>query len=349
VVIQSGLLQFLRRLPSSAAVVALLCAAVSAPWAAVPDQAVGDAVGVIEGDAISVTGPMSVESVHGQVKTILRSGSDIRIKAGQARIVLVEGGQITICGPAHLSVLKAGGSLTVALDTGIIHAHIEREPALTVYTAQIQAHAIAIGDAPQDLLVGFETPGTMCIRSSRGAVRLEQQLTGQSVIVPQGGEVLATDGQIDALRNVTGHCACELQLAKAPPAPSPPVETNAAASEDEGDKVAVDPKPNSTSSATEKPAPKDEPIYQVYMPPLRYDAKTKIQPEPDPRLLVIIRRVHVRPALVFRGQVVGDQVTTAAATPPPAPPASVKTPSAASNSVLDRVRNFVRRLWSPSS
>jgi hypothetical protein len=51
-----------------------------------PDKPPGDAVGTIEGDAIALQGPMSVEVVHGQVKTMLRSGNDIRVKSGQARI-----------------------------------------------------------------------------------------------------------------------------------------------------------------------------------------------------------------------------------------------------------------------
>ena len=154
------------------------------------DNPTDDAVGSIEGEAIALQGPMTVEVVRGQIKTVLRSGNDIRVKSGQARLDLVEGGQIVICGPAHLSVLKSGGSLTVALDNGIIHAHIERQPALTVYTAQIQARPIAIGDGPQDTLIGFDSPGAMCVRASTGAVRLEQQLTGQSVIVPQGRDVV---------------------------------------------------------------------------------------------------------------------------------------------------------------
>ena len=65
---------------------------------------------------------MSVDVVGGKVRTVLRSGSDVHVKAGQARIELIEGGHITICGPAHFSVLKSGGSLTLALDTGTIHA-----------------------------------------------------------------------------------------------------------------------------------------------------------------------------------------------------------------------------------
>src|SRR5271170_7156875 len=94
-----------------------------------------DTIGVIEGEAIAVSGPMSVEVVHGQVKTVLRSGSDVRVKSGTAQIALVEGGVINICGPAHLSILKTSGALTVALETGTIHTHISHEVLLTVYTA----------------------------------------------------------------------------------------------------------------------------------------------------------------------------------------------------------------------
>ncbi|PYU55262.1 MAG: hypothetical protein DMG55_28625, partial [Acidobacteria bacterium] len=94
--------------------------------AARTDQPLSDTVGTIDGALIAISGPMSVEVVHGLTKTILRSGSDVRVKSGSARIDLVEGGQITICGPAHFSVLKSGNSLTVALDTGTIHVYIER-------------------------------------------------------------------------------------------------------------------------------------------------------------------------------------------------------------------------------
>ena len=114
--------------------VALLLAA-----SGLPDQASYDTVGAIEGEAISVQGPLNIEVVQGRTRTILRSGSDIHVHSGQARIDLIEGGQIVVCGPAHLSVLKSVNLLTVALDTGIIHAHLERQPALTVYTPQILA------------------------------------------------------------------------------------------------------------------------------------------------------------------------------------------------------------------
>ncbi len=284
--------------------------------AARPDQPGSDSVGVIEGESIAVNGPMRVEVVGGQVKTMLRSGSDVRVNFGTARIDLVEGGQISICGPARLSVLKSGGSLTVALSAGTIHAHIEREPTLTIYTAQIHARPIAIGDGPEDVLVGFEAPGGMCIRANRGAIRIEQQLTGHSVIIPQTGDVLLPDSQIESLRSGAGHCVCELETAKV--APAPQLEISRPATAEEVRKNALDAKADPPAPA-EKPAVKEEPIYQVFMPPLIYDAKAKVQPEVDPKMIVLVRRVRVRPTLIFQGRVEGEMVAAATPALPSAP------------------------------
>jgi hypothetical protein len=329
---------------------AILCAALIAAAAAHPDEPPPDSVGVIDGESISVTGPMSVEVVHGQSKTLLRSGSDVRVKSGAARIDLVEGGQISICGPAHLSVLKSGGSLTIALDTGTIHVQIERDFPLNIYTPQIQAQTVPIGDAPRDVLVGFDAAGAMCIRANRGAVRLEQQLTGQSVFIPQAGDVLLLNGQLDGLRTSVGHCACELQAAKVTPPPQPEVSQPATA--DEARQKAPEAKPNTPSAAAEPAPATEEPVYHVFMPPLIYDAKAKVQPEVDPRMIVLVRRVRVRPTLIFQGRVVGVAIAavTPAPTPAPAAAANAAKPAApASDSFVNRVRNFVRKLWSSSS
>jgi hypothetical protein len=326
-------------------------AAAKTATVATPDQPASDAVGLIEGEDIAVTGPMSVEVVSGQTKTVLRSGSDVRVKSGQARISLVEGGQISICGPAHFSVLKSGGALTVALESGAIHARVEREPALTVYTAEVQAQTVAIGDDPREILVGFESPGMMCIRTYRGALRVEQQLSGRSVIVPQGVDVTLANGQIDAMRNGSGHCQCELQIAKAPPVPAPGNGTSARVGETGSGETA--PNASDAPASGERTEKKEEPIYTVVMPPLRFDANAKVQPEPDPRLMTIVRRVRVRPTLVFQGRVEGEAVSAAAATAPqpPAPVASAPAKAAppAQGSVVDRVRSFFHRLWSRGS
>jgi len=350
---------------------------------------------------------MNIEVVQGHTRTILRSGSDIRLNSGQARIDLVEGGQIAVCGPAHFSVLKSVNLLTLALDTGIIHARIPgAQPALTIYTAQLQAKPFAISDAPQDALVGFDPAGAMCIRADSGAVRVEQQLTAQSIIVPQNGEVLITNGQLENLSSGVTHCACELQLAKTPPqtevsrlptteemqkantelarptaeSAKPNVEvansdagttkpsaettkatpdaarsnTYVAKSSAEGTKPS---KAGTNAAAAPKPAANDGPVYQVFMPPLSYDANAKVQPDNfDPQLIVFVRRVRVRPALVFQGSVKDAPAPalnpTAAASPKSPEPVSQQKQQAPPKSppptpsIIDRVRDFFHKLFS---
>jgi hypothetical protein len=343
----------MRRARLLAGVCAMVCGGIFVAGAAAPDQPVGDTVGLIEGEDISVTGPMSVEVVGGVAKTILRSGSDVRVKSGHARISLVEGGQISICGPAHLSVLKSGGAVTVALESGAIHARLETEPALSVYTAQIQGRPVAIGEEPRDFLVGFEGAGTMCVRTYRGAMRLEQQLSGLSVMVPQGGDVTLANGQIDALGNGAGRCKCELQIAKDVTVPAvPPPGSAMPGSTGEGVKSETAQNSNDAPGTAEKRSKNEEPIYTVDMPPLRFDASAKVQVEPDPRLMVIVRRVRVRPTLIFQGRVDGETVATAVATPAQPPAASAPGnagPPPAQGSVVDRVRSFFRRLWTRAS
>jgi hypothetical protein len=404
-----------RALPVIALAAALFAALYLAPSART-DQPSYDTVGTIEGETISVQGPMNIEVVQGRTRTILRSGSDIRVNSGQARIDLVEGGQIAVCGPAHLSVLKSVNLLTVALDTGIIHARIPgAQPALTIYTAQLQAKPFAISDAPQDTLVGFDPTGAMCIRADSGAVRVEQQLTAQSIIVPQSGEVLITNGQLENLRSGVTHCACELQLAKNQNQPPPQTEVSRLPTPEEMQKAntaaakpsaeakpsteaakphfevakpdtetpnpstedattspevaksntyaakstAEGTKPNKAATkaagAAPKPSANEGPVYQVFMPPLSYNANAKVQPDNfDPQLIVFVRRVRVRPSLIFQGTVKDAPAPNNAAAVPPKSPEPVtaqkqqappKTPPP-TPSIIDRIRAFFRKLFS---
>jgi len=228
---------------------------------------------------------------------------------------------------------------------------------LTVYTAQIQAKPMAIGGGAQDTLIGFDSAEAMCVRANSGAVRLEQQLTAQAVIVPQGADLVLTNGQFDTMRASGSHCACELQnVPAAPPeiskiATADEIRSRAAAA---APKAQAQPAPATTPSA----APKEEPIYQVFMPPLTYDASKKVQAEFDPSLIVMVRRVRVRPTLIFQGRVEGDSVMAenlpvthpAASHSTPAPQAAQKPAAPApDSSVLGRVRTLWKRLWTRSS
>jgi hypothetical protein len=308
----------------------------------------GDAVGAIEGASISVQGPMSVETANGQIKTILRSGSEVRVKSGQAHIDAAEGGNITICGPSHFSVLKSGAALTIALDSGIIHAHIEGQLTLNVYTAQILAHTVPIGGGPEDVLIGLDASGTMCIHPSKGAVRIEQQLTGQSLLVPQNGEVSLANGQLETLHTAAGQCNCELQLSEKASGISTQVS---ALGSGEDPKKAAEPKPAPPPQSNPAPPVKEEPVYQVFMPPLHYDANAKVQQDYDPNLIVLVRRARVRPTLIFQGKVEGDPVVAQAGTPALAPVVPRANPGKKpeDDTTWNRVRTFFHKLWSPSS
>jgi hypothetical protein len=351
----------LARIVLSLSLAAILFVALYLPPSASTDQPSYDTVGTIEGEDVSVQGPLNIEVVQGRTRTILRSGSDVRVKSGQARIDLVEGGQIAVCGPAHLSVLKSVNLLTVALDTGTIHARIQRQPTLTIYTAQIQAKPIAIGDTPQDTLVGFDQTGAMCIRADSGAVRVEQQLTAQTIIVPQNGEVLINDGQLEGLRSEITHCSCELQPAKTLTATPPQSEVSRLPTSEETLEAsrlaskAPEASPAPSKPAPSKPAAKEGPVYQVFMPPLSYDASAKVQRDNfDPQLIVLVRRVRVRPTLVFQGSVkdapaVAKNISLAAPAKTPEPSqsqqAQQKTPQT-NSSIFARIRAFFRSLFS---
>lgn len=337
-----------------------MCAAQIGNPAAVPQEAQGEVIGTIEGPSggqgLSVKGPMSVQVVGNEVKTLLRSGVDVRVKFGRAKINLAEGGTIAVCGPAHISMLKAGGALTVALDSGSIHAQVTGNLTLNVFTAQILAKTVAIADGPQDVLVGFDSPGLMCVRSTRGAVRLEEQFGGQGVMVPQGGDVTIANGQIQGMRDSTGQCVCEAFETKTIPPGGATGEVSQLATTEEV-KKSVELKnsapklPRAGKIETVK-APSFEPTYQVFMPPLRFDANAKAQDDFDPKLIVLVRRVRVRPTLIFESRVEGEpaarptaNLNAAASKPQPAPQKA----NATAPSVVDRMKSFFKSLWGPSS
>jgi hypothetical protein len=102
----------------------------------------------------------------------------------------------------------------------------------------------------------------------------------------------------------------------------------------------------------EKPAkPKEEPVYQVFMPPLAYDAKAVVQKDNfDPKLILLVRRVRVRPTLIFQGRVENTpakpQSAAAQNGKPTVPASTAAAPVQPENSVVNRVRAFFRRLFS---
>jgi hypothetical protein len=89
-------------------------------------------------------------------------------------------------------------------------------------------------------------------------------------------------------------------------------------------------------------------VYQVFVPPLIFDASAKRQPEIDPQMIVLVRRVRVRPTLIFQGKVEGDLVAAKPPAPSAAPkqqPVTASVPAPTNVSLMQRIRNFFRKLW----
>lgn len=318
-------------------------------------QAPPETIGRIEGDAIAVKGAINVEVENGRSTTVLTSGSEVTVRSGEARLELVEGGEIAVCAPAHFSLLKSGGAITLALDYGRVHPRLERGVPLTIYTPQVVATPMAIGDAPRDATIGLDAAGAMCVLAERGAVRIELQLTGQTLLVPQGGEIALAGGQMETLRGTSGGCRCEVLAARAKPVEGPkPPELSVPAPA----RLAQPIKPREKNEKAEagddpKPPTIEEPIYKVLMPPLMFDASKPVPPpEPSTETILLVRRVRVRPVVVFRGRVEAPPepppVTVAQAQPPIAllSPAAEDPPAKKEVTLAARIKNFFRRLTS---
>jgi len=318
------------------------------------DQLPADSVGAIEGSEIVVKGPVSIDVANGRSRTVLSNGSEVTVKSGPARLDLVEGGVIGFCGPAHFSLLKAGGTLTVALDYGSVHARLQGNPALNVFTPLVQANLVDIGGAPRDATISLLTSGEMCVHPTSGAARLEQQLTGQSVLVPQGGEVSLTGGQLDATLGPSGMCVCEIAVAKNDLAlpvrstglsalsptkefhPNPPAPPPAYVAAERKDDVIMENR--NRGSRSNGPPAVEQPIYKVVMPPLTFDAASPgPPPDPSPATILLVRTVRLRPTVVFRGRV------------EPAPVASTPNAPAAETSTLSAQNDTAKSVSPPST
>ena len=257
-----------------------------------PAQDRQEAVGRIEGDDIAVKGQVTLVRAGTRKSVELASGSEVRVPAGQARLTLNDGSEIDICGPAQFTVLRSADAVTVALNHGRLHGRFSPTLPITIYTPLVVFTPISIEGRPRDSVIGLDATGEMCVQPVHGAARLEQQLTGTSVVVPQSGEMIVPEGQLESMREGSGSCRCDVVLMEdLPQLPPARVATTAA-------------RPPANLEETPKPPAIEEPRWTVVMPPLTFDAKSpEPPPEPKPETAALIREVQVRPAVVFQGKV----------------------------------------------
>ena len=296
-------------------------------------------VGRIEGDDLEVvtTTPAGVET--NAAPTVVASGSEVTLRSGHALLLLNSGGTVSVCGPAHFKLVKSAGAVTLALDYGRVHPTLESPDIFTIYTPTIIATPVAISGISRDLTVGLDRDGEMCMLTARGALRIEPQFSDQSLLVPQGGSVTMSGGQIESLRGDPSSCSCEFPRAsmeRAKPA-QPPREISELSHPRQTEQKKAD-------NASPPPASTEEPVYTVLMPPLSFDANSPTPPpDPDPETILLVREVRLRSSSIYRGHV--NPAPAQESIAPPAPPQpNVNRPIAPQPGFLDRVRNFFRKL-----
>ncbi len=295
-------------------------------------QVAPEAIGRLSGDDVTVTGALGYEVEGGWSTAILANGNEVTVRSGKARIELVEGGEIAICGPARFSVLKSGSAITLALDYGLVHPIVAAAVPLTVYTPLVVATPMTIDQGSNDLTVGLSEDGAFCARPARGAVRIEQQLSGQSLLVPQGGTVNFAGGQLIVPATAEGSCTCDLLATRrtAPRQLELSVPVRPAASR---------PSP----PVIPPPVLTEEPVYKVYMPPLTFDSSSPLPPpEPDAETILLVREARLRPTVVFRGQVKPAAAVPVASSPGAATGADDR-PTAERPNIFARFINIFRR------
>ena len=299
----------------------LLCVSPSTARAQAPSTEV---IGKLSGDDVSVKSAGATSVQDRGTTTSLTSGSELTLRSGHARIALQDGGDIDVCGPAHLSLFKTGGAVTVALDFGRVHPHISAAVSLNVFTPQIVATPVAIGESARDITVGLDQQGEMCAVAGRGALRIEQQLSGQSLLVPEGGATSLSGGQLRPLPSTTVNCTCEVPITQtalpgvkqstAPDASAPAIELSvpahsAAATPENPLAPPVSPAPASSAA---------QPVYRVDMPPLTFAAKSPDPPaDPDAQTMLLVRQSRVETGVVFEGHVAAAPVSAAGKKPSP--------------------------------
>lgn len=260
-------------------------------------------VGRLSGDDVSVKGAISFETENGHTTALLASGSDLTLRSGEAKIDLPESGEIILCGPAHLSILKSGAAITIALDYGQVHLRVSGTAQLTVYSPLLIVTPAAIGTHETDLTIGLDQKGELCVMALSGAVRMQEQFSGESLVVPQGGDVQIEGGELRTLRSGARTCSCELLVSQNNPRSEmetivPRTSTNA-------------------RGAVRAPESATSPVYRIDVP-LAFDASSATaQMGLTLQAVQIIRESVVQQPVSFRGAVKPAL---------PAPPAQISAP-----------------------
>ncbi|MFZ0821995.1 MAG: hypothetical protein WAM91_18175 [Candidatus Acidiferrales bacterium] len=303
-------------------------------------------IGRIEGLDFTIEPPGATPS-KGDDSNQLMSGSRIVVRSGQARIILHEGDEILVCGAARLQLLMSRDSLTIALESGVLRLYLASASPVAVFTPQVIATAVSVGGA-RDATIGLDKDGKMCIRAGLGAVRVQQQFSDQTLLVPQFGALTLSGSEVSPVTAAASGCTCNLDAAKLYP---PRLDVTVGAIAPSGISARRSPVPppnapaaNSGSQSNIVPPSFSEPVYKVLMPPLRFDVSSPEPPDvPSTETILLVRTVVVHGEVVYRGfvasgknhetKLVAAQANPNAASPPSQP------------GVFAKIGGFFRRLF----
>jgi len=180
-------------------------------------------IGRIEGADISVDGGTAAANGSAGVtpSIYVTSGSVITVHSGKAQMMLNGGGQIDICGPAKFTLLESSDAITLALSFGRMHVQLSAATTLRIFTPTIIATPIGIGAGSRDITVGLDASDSLCVLAASGALRLEQQFSGEGLIVPQSGEFFLAEGKLVPVAGTPGTCQCAAIEARVTTTPPP--------------------------------------------------------------------------------------------------------------------------------
>jgi len=299
------------------------------------DQPPPGAVARLEGNDISVESGTAAGNGTATVSPSIyvANGSVVTVHSGPAKMTLFAGGEVDICGPAKLTVLETNGALTLALNFGRVRAQVPAGASLRIFTPSLVATPLEISGGARDISVGLSLDESLCVLATNGAVQLEQQFTGEKLIVPQAGEFSMSAGKLVPVASAPGSCRCDVPTLKlAPPSAGPPpdfagivlpptaqgaqplaapapqtaakepspdrsVEFSVPAHDNEAHPVA----PEAKSVAPV--APEAAPVYTV-VAPLTFSNAAPAPPEyPTPDMVLLMREARVVPEWEFSGRV----------------------------------------------
>src|SRR5271154_1348236 len=183
----------------------------------------GGAIARIEGNDISVEGSATANAAAPTAPGYVFNGSIVTVHTGKAKLTFVTGGEVDICGPAKITVLQSAGAVTLALSIGRVHMQLPAGAPIRVFTPTVIATPIDISGAPRDITLGLDLNDSLCVLATSGALRLEQQFTGEGLIVPQSGDFLIASGKLVPTAGVSGNCECSTMRAQSAPPPNIPL------------------------------------------------------------------------------------------------------------------------------